>query len=308
MFNTEKRVTLSDFAHHFDALARDAQFFSVGKIPSRVKARLVPIVSTQYLGELVWAPDEVVAVICTSEIQRFVPPRFGCAVAADPIRATVLIHDELGSRQGYYWQDFTSIIAASAKIHRSAHVAERNVFIGEGTIVGPHAAVMERSIVGSRCQIGAGTIIGTDAFELAKLDGNNRQQSQTGGVRVGDDVVFLSNCTVARSTYPTFTEIGNHCGFDNLVHIAHDCVMEANCIVTAGTILSGRVSIKSGSYFGPNSTISNGIRIGENAKVTIGSTVVTNVENGEKVTGNFAIEHSRFLVNMKETMKSRRQG
>ena len=103
---------------------------------------------------------------------------------------------------------------------------------------------------------------------------------------------------VARSIYPTFTDIGDGCGFDNLVHVAHDCVLEAGCKMTACSMLSGRVDLMAGAYLGPNSTVSNGVVIGEKGIVTIGSTVTRSVDAGARVTGNFAIEHKRFMRNL----------
>ena len=60
-----------------------------------------------------------------------------------------------------------------------------------------------------------------------------------------------------------------------------------------------RVKIGKNSYFGPNSTVRNGIKIGENAKVSMGSVVTKNVEANQTVTGNFARIHQEYLKYMK---------
>ena len=39
--------------------------------------------------------------------------------------------------------------------------------------------------------------------------------------------------------------------------------------------------------------------IGKNCKISIGSVVTRDVEDGAQVSGNFAIEHSKFIDNLK---------
>lgn len=302
MFNIDQRTQLSDCNTWLDEIVRDAGFFAVGKIPTRVPARLVPVGSGKFIGELETEIDGIAAVICTAELVDQIPEHLGCAVAENPLRAAFFIHEMLCAQAGYYWGDFATKIAPDAEVHPTAYVAEKNVVIGAGTFVGPNAVVQQRSIIGERCRIGAGTVIGSEAFEIVQIDGMNKLQAHGGGVRLGNDVVFCSNSAVARSIYPTFTDIGDNCGFDNLVHVAHDCVLEAGCKMTACSMLSGRVDLKAGAYIGPNSTISNGLVIGEKGLVTIGSTVIRDVEAGARVTGNFAIEHKRFMRNLKASI------
>jgi UDP-3-O-[3-hydroxymyristoyl] glucosamine N-acyltransferase len=303
MFSKENRSQLSDFSQFFDRLVRDSDFFSVGKIPSRLSARLVPIGAKRFFSEFDQERAGIAAVLCPPDLQHLVPADLGCAVTDDPVLSAVLIHDELCKKSNYFWNSFSSRISPSARIHKTASIAENDVVIGEDTEIGPCAVVHARSIIGARCRIGAGTVIGSDAFEMASVAGRNRLQSQSGGVRIGNDVIFCSNSAVARSIYPLFTEIGDRCGFDNLVHVAHDCVLEADCKLTACSMLSGRVDLAAGTYLGPNSSISNGIHVGKNATVTIGSTVVKDVSEGTRVTGNFAIEHAQFIRNLKRSVE-----
>ena len=43
--------------------------------------------------------------------------------------------------------------------------------------------------------------------------------------------------------------------------------------------------------------------IGNKAKISIGSVVTKPVMENERVTGNFAIEHSKFLENIKKSLQ-----
>jgi UDP-3-O-[3-hydroxymyristoyl] glucosamine N-acyltransferase len=46
--------------------------------------------------------------------------------------------------------------------------------------------------------------------------------------------------------------------------------------------------------------LTNGIRIGKNARVNIGSVVIKDVEENQSVYGNYAIEYSKFIENLKK--------
>lgn len=303
MFNTDARVQLAEFADLFDGVVRDAPFFTTGKIPTRAKNKLVPVGAAKHLGELMAHLDEIAGVICPAELVDQIPEGLGCAVSAEPLAAAYRLHVRLCDRPDYFWTRFPSRIDPSARIHPSAYVADHDVVIGPDTIVDAHAVIMPRTVIGAEGFIGANSTLGSEAFETTKVDGRDRLQRQAGGVRLGDGVIVLSNCGVARSVFPLFTELGDGVGLDNLVHVAHDCLLEKGVKLTACTMLAGRVEMGEGAYTGPNASVSNGVKVAAKGYVTIGSTVVRDVAEGAKVTGNFAIDHARFIRNLKESVR-----
>ena len=298
MFNIEQRARLSEFSAYGDVV-RDGDFFGVGKVPSRIDARLVPMTKPAHLRAVADQGSSIAGVICSGDLAAEVPEQLACLVSDRPQAAASAIHRELAGRPGHYWTDFPTDIAEGVTVDRSARIAERNVRIGAGSVIGPGAVIQERSLIGENCSIGPGTVIGTDAFELVEIEGRNELLSQSGGVRIGDHCVFLSGVMVAHSAFATFTDIDADCGFDNLVHIAHDCLIGRGAQVTAGAVLAGRVTLGEQSFIGPNATISNGVTIGARAHVTLGSTVVRDVAEGQKVTGYFASEHKDFVRRLK---------
>lgn len=304
MFDTNRRVKLSEFSEFFDEIRRDIDFYSIGKIPTRVPCRLVPVGELRHIKEASSYSD-IVGFICPEELVDHIPREMGCAISHRPVESAFRIHQNLCSRRDYFWKSYKSVISPDAVIHPRAYVDPDNVQIGPGTYIGANAVIQQNTIIGSRCRVGAGTVIGSDAYEIASIDGHNMLQAHAGGVWIGNDVIFCSNCTVARSIYPAFTRIGDECSFDNLVHVAHDCELQQGCKMTACSMLSGRVDLDEGAYLGPNSTISNGLRVGKKGVVTIGSTVVRNVKDGSRVTGNFAIDHDRFIHNLKTSTRSK---
>ena len=55
-------------------------------------------------------------------------------------------------------------------------------------------------------------------------------------------------------------------------------------------------------WIGVNATVSNRIKIGKGARVSLGSVVTKDVPAGQTVTGNFAIDHARFMKNLKASV------
>lgn len=297
MFNSDSSATLAEFGS-LGTVVQDCGFFGIGKIATGVPRRVVPVIRQSALKEALGRPD-ILGIICSRDIANEVPDHLGCLVADDPLAAAFHIHSALCARPRHYWDSFPSRIAPTARIEPGAQIAANDVIVGDRAIIGSNAVIGERSIIGDDCTIGPGTVIGTNAFELVRIDGANRLQPQAGGVRIGSGSIFLSGVMVARSTFAAFTEIGRNCAFDNLVHIAHDCVIGDGSQVTAGAIVAGRVTMGRDCFIGPNATISNGIAIGEEAFVTIGSTVIRDVEAGQRVTGYFATDHRSFIRRLK---------
>jgi UDP-3-O-[3-hydroxymyristoyl] glucosamine N-acyltransferase len=298
MFNIDKRVRLSEFSE-LGEIRRDGDFFAVGKLLSRVPARLVPVTSRAALTTALQV-EGIAAVGVPEALAAEVPESLAVIVGPDPVLTCFHIHWQLHQRRDHYWTDRPSDVHPSARIHPAAFVAERNVLIGAHTVIDAGAMIGERSVIGERCRIGMGTVIGSDAFELVGAGGINCLQAQAGGVRIGEDSVLLSNSAVARSAFATFTELADNVAIDNLVHVAHDCLLAPGTQVTAGAILAGRVSLGSDAFIGPNATVSNGVDVAEGGHVTIGSTAIRNVREGQKVTGVFAVEHRLFMKQFNE--------
>ena len=82
------------------------------------------------------------------------------------------------------------------------------------------------------------------------------------------------------------TSINDGVKTDNLVHIAHNCKIGKNSILTACSELSGGVQLGENVWLGPNSTIMEKILVGDNALIGIGSLVRKNVKPNTIVAGS----------------------
>lgn len=292
---TDRRIALSELAPVLGLdLRRDAEIACVGKVPTRLDGRLVPCGKQVHLDEAA-GQSGIAAYVVPADLAASVPAGAGIIVADLPAVTAMAIHEHLVAMPGFLWADFDSQIDASAVIMPGAHVPARNVRIGAGSVIGPNAVLFERTVIGAGCQIGATCVIGMEAFEQKPGASPKALLRQAGGVWIEDHVTLLPGCTVARSTFGGFNRIGAETKIDAQTYIAHDCLIGRRVTICACCDISGRVEIGDDAYLGPNCTISNGLRIGARATVTLGAAVTRDVPEGSRVTGNFAMPHDSWL-------------
>lgn len=80
---------------------------------------------------------------------------------------------------------------------------------------------------------------------------------------------------------------------DNLVHIAHNCVVEKGAVVVACAELSGSARVGQRSWVGPNASVIESRRIGDGAIVRIGAVVIKNIEPGAIVHGTLESQQQK---------------
>lgn len=98
--------------------------------------------------------------------------------------------------------------------------------------------------------------------------------------KLGSGCIVCANCNISVNT-----SIGDHCILNLGVTIGHDCEISDYVSLMSGTVISGHVIINESAYFGSNSTVVPGKRIGMNSKVGAGSVVIRNVKDNVTVMG-----------------------
>ena len=144
------------------------------------------------------------------------------------------------------------------------------------------------TIIGENVKIGPNCSIGYAGFEYSRDGGNRLQPTRhTGVVVIENNVEILANVAIARGLRednPTI--IGRHTKIDNLVHIAHSCVIGESNALVAGVAFGGNVSVGDYNFFGLNCTIKNGVTVGGYNLIGMGSVVIYNIPDHEIWVGN----------------------
>ncbi len=174
-------------------------------------------------------------------------------------------------------------IGAGAVVSANAELADNvvigpNCFVGEGAKLGrgvnlrSNVTIYHRVQLGDRVSIHSGTVVGSDGFGYANDKGNWVKIPQTGTVIIGNDTEIGSNTSIDRGTLDD-TIIGTNCIIDNLVHIAHNCVIGDHTCICGTVGMAGSVKIGKYVIIAGQCAINGHISICDNVQLT-GCTMV----------------------------------
>lgn len=249
----------------------------------------------EYEGILKTAPN-VLAIVCPGYEDITAPHILSSNPRLDFIRVV---------RHFFSKSEIPTGIHPSAVIESSAHIdcevsigahcyIGSDVYIASGTVIMPNVSIYGKVKIGHNCYIEPGCVIGGQGFGFEyDEEGIPIQFPHTGEVIIGDNVYLGSNVTIDRATIDA-TIIEDNVKIDNLSHVAHNCVICANTLVTAGVMFCGGVRVGKKSWIAPNSSIHQQTKIGENCTVGMGAVVLTNVKDGRTVFGNPAMKVENF--------------
>jgi UDP-3-O-[3-hydroxymyristoyl] glucosamine N-acyltransferase len=207
--------------------------------------------------------------------------------------------------------DLGAIIGKEASVYPGTFVADGvrigervtlhpNVTLYEGVVLGDdvtlHAGVSVREgcRIGNRVTIHNGTVIGGDGFGYAPDGRTWLKIPQIGNVVIEDDVEIGANSAIDRASLET-TRIGSGTKIDNLVQVAHNCTIGADCIIVAQTGLAGTVKIGRHVTLGGQVAIVDHAEIGDDVMISGQSGVFGSVAAGEILSGTPAIPHQARL-------------
>jgi UDP-3-O-[3-hydroxymyristoyl] glucosamine N-acyltransferase len=169
---------------------------------------------------------------------------------------------------------------SAPRIHPTAVLGE-GVQLGRGTCIGPHAVLGDGVVVGDECEIlanvtiysgtvlgdrvlvQAGAVLGATGFGYARNSATGEYIAfpQQGTLAIEDDVEVGANSTIDRGALGE-TRIGAGTKIDNLVHIAHNCVVGRNVVIASQTGISGSCVIEDGAVLGGQVGLGEHARIG----------------------------------------------
>jgi len=186
--------------------------------------------------------------------------------------------------------DPSAFIPASVMIG-SGCVIGRDVEIGENTEIRHHVVIADGVKIGRDCLIRSHCVIGEEGFGFDyEEDGTPIRVPHLGSVEIGDCVELGNFTAIARGTLGN-TVIRSNVKTDNLIHIAHNCIIGENSLFAACAEVSGSIVIGKNCWVGPGASIKQKLNIGENSVIGVGAVVVKDVLPRAVMAGNPA----RFL-------------
>jgi len=198
--------------------------------------------------------------------------------------------------QEFFAPKAVSGIAATARIGRNVSLGRdviigeysvigNDVVIGDGTEIRHHVVIGDGVSIGKACLLKSQCVIGEDGFGFER-DNNDVpvRIPHIGSVEVGNYVEIGSCTTIMRGTLDN-TIIENYVKIDDHVVIGHNVHIEEKCLLTACQV-GGSTRVKKNTFLTTNATIRNGIVIGENVLVGIGSVITKSIEDNVIIAGN----------------------
>ena len=168
------------------------------------------------------------------------------------------------------------MISHLASIHPSAQIGKdveigpfvtinQNVIIGDGCIIDSNATICEFTRLGNNCHVFPSAVIGAIPQDL-KFHGE-----ETWAI-IGDNCVLREFVTVHRGTASKGkTVIGNNNLIMAYCHVAHDCVLGNNIIMSNATQLAGEVVVDDFAIIGGGTLVHQFVHIGSHCMIQGGS-------------------------------------
>ncbi len=189
-------------------------------------------------------------------------------------------------------------------IEAGARLGERSVMMAGGYLgaraeIGadgylyPRVVVREECVVGARCILHAGVVIGSDGFGFAFDSGRYHKVPQVGNVVIGDDVEIGAHTCIDRATTDS-TRVGDGTKIDNLVQIGHNVVVGRHCIIVAQTGIAGSTQLEDYVTLGGQVGVAGHLRVEKGAMVGAQSGVTRDVKSKEVVSGYPAVPHGAW--------------
>lgn len=160
-----------------------------------------------------------------------------------------------------------------------------HVEVGDETILYPNVTVYDGSIIGARCRIHSGTVVGADGFSFTP-DENGRQFKllQVGRVVIEDEVEIGANCCIDRAGFGE-TRLRRGVKLDNLIQIGHNVEVGENTVIAALAGFSGGTKVGRSCIIAGQIGTNQHITIGDGVIITARTGVTKSVESGRLVGG-----------------------
>ena len=166
--------------------------------------------------------------------------------------------------------------------------------LGRDCLLYPFASVRERCVLGDRVILHNGAVIGGDGFGYAvDAKGVRTKIPQTGVAVLEDDVEIGANATVDRARFGE-TRVGRGTKVDNLVMIAHNCVIGEHSVLCSQVGLAGTTTLGKRVICAGQAGLAGHLTVGDDAVVGAQAGVPKDLPGGQMYLGAPAVPRLEF--------------
>lgn len=185
--------------------------------------------------------------------------------------------------------------------------------LGKDCLLYPFAMVREHCRLGDRVILHGGAAIGADGFGYdVDARGVRTKIPQLGVVVLEDDVEVGANTTIDRARFGE-TRVGKGTKIDNLVQIAHNCVIGENSVMCAQSGMAGTCTLGKRVICAGQAGLAGHLKIGDDTVIGAQSGVPKSLPGGQMYLGSPAVPRLEFgkqvamvnsLPKLKEQLKA----
>lgn len=185
-----------------------------------------------------------------------------------------------------------SIIGKNSVLYPFVFIGN-NVCIGDDCILYPSVVVYDETIIGNRVIIHSGAVIGADGFGYARQDSSFIKIQHIGRVLIEDDVEIGANSCIDKATLgKTIVKRGTK--IDNLVQIAHNCVVGQDCALAGMVGIAGSTNIGNRVLMGGQSGTADHVTIGDDSIIGGQAGITRDIPPNSQVMGTPAIDINQW--------------
>ena len=146
-------------------------------------------------------------------------------------------------------------------------VVEKDVVIGDHCHLYPHAVVLNGARIGKNCQIFPGAVV-------AGIPQDLKFKGEITTAEIGDNTTLRECVTVNRGTASKGkTEVGSNCLIMAYSHVAHDCKVGDNVIISNATQLAGEVVVDNYAVIGGGTLVHQFCHLGAHVMIQGGALI-----------------------------------
>jgi len=194
------------------------------------------------------------------------------------------------TEQKTYGISTSAIISNDVKLGKKIYIGDYTkisgkVNIGENCFISDNCIIKGPAIIGDGTEILPGAVIGHDSLGLTIENDTPKLFPQLGGIKIGKNCRLGVNSSVSRGTLDD-TIINNNVMLGDYAHVGHNSKIDNGTIITAGSIICGKVEIGKNVWLGAGCKILENVKINSNIKIGIGAIVFSSLNRVGTYIGN----------------------
>lgn len=246
----------------------------------------------QKFTKMINANPNITGVITTVDLSEYVDTSKGLLISENPRLTYFKIHK-------YFAANFKGLVTKN-KISDDVTIADtaiikQKVEIGKRVVIDDYAIVYEDTIIEDDTYIGPGAIIGARGMQHIRNSEIYGNLPYMGGVHIGKNCEILAYAIIQKPYHAYFTKIDSDTKISVKSSIGHGSKVGFSTTIAGGTTIAGNSKIGNNVWIGPGCVLRDDIRIGNNAKLLMGSILAKNLPDNEVYSSFFALPQSKML-------------